>query len=68
MKIVTDQRIDLDISTLPLDISEEIRPILEEAVMVAAKTVTRKAIEGLAAKSDSEISIAATDVAQELLT
>lgn len=68
LRIITDQRIDLDLSTLPLDISEEIRPLLEEAVMVAARTVTRKALESLAAKTDSETSIAATDVAQELLT
>ena len=67
LRVVTDQRIDLDISTLPLDISEEIRPLLEEAVIVAAKTVTRQALESLAAKSGSEISIAATDAAQELL-
>lgn len=67
LKLITDQRIDLDLSTLPLDISEEIRPVLEEAAMLVAKTVTRKALESLAAKSDSELSIAATDVAQELI-
>jgi len=66
LKLITDQHIDIDLSTLPLDISAEIRPILEEAVIVAAKTVTRKALESLAAKSESEISIAATDTAQEL--
>jgi len=66
VKLVTDQRIDLDISTLPLDIADEIRPLLEEAVLVAAKTVTRKALESLAAKSEPEAAIAATDVAQEL--
>ena len=67
LKLITDQRIDLDLSTLPLDIESEIRPLLEEAVMVAAKTVTRKALESLAAKSDSEVSIAVTDTAQELI-
>jgi len=67
LKLITDQRIDLDLSTLPSDISAEIRPILEEAVVVAAKTVTRKALESLAAKSGSEVSIAATDTAQELV-
>lgn len=67
LRVVTDQRIDLDLSTLPSDIEAEVRPILEEAVMVMAKTITRKAFESLAAKGDSEISIAASDTAQELV-
>lgn len=66
LKLITDQRINLNLSTLPSDISGEILPILEDAVTVAAKTVTRKALESLAAKSESEVSIAASDVAQEL--
>lgn len=67
LKLITDQTIDIDLSTLPSDISNEIRPVLEEAVMLAAKTVTRKALENLATKGDSELSIAANDVAQELV-
>lgn len=67
LKLITDQRIDLDLSTLPSDISEEVRPKLEEAALIVAKTVTRKALESLAAKSESEISIAAIDTAQELI-
>ncbi len=67
VRLVTDQRIDMDLSTLPSDITDEIRPILEEAVLVAAKTVARKAMESLAAKGGSELSIAATDTAQELV-
>ncbi len=67
MKLVTDQRIDLDLSALPADITEAILPLLQEAVTIAAKTVTRKAMESLASKGDSELSIAATDTAQELI-
>lgn len=66
LRLVTDQKIDIDISTLPTDITEEILPLLEEAGSLAAKTVVRKALESLASKSDSEVAIAATDVAQEL--
>jgi len=66
LRVVTDQRIDLDLSTLPSDVSDEVKPLLEEAAVAIAKTITRKALESLAAKSDSEVSIAATDTAQEL--
>jgi hypothetical protein len=66
LTLVTDQRIDLDLPALPSDISTEVRPILEEAATMIAKTVTRKALESLAAKSGSEVAIAATDTAQEL--
>ncbi len=66
IKLISDQRIELDLSTLPADVVDEVRPILEEASLIIARTVTRKAMESLAAKGDSEVSIAATDVAQEL--
>lgn len=66
LKLITDQRIDLDLSTLPSDISDEIRPLLEAAATLAAKTVSRKVMESLASKGDSELSIAATSVAREL--
>lgn len=67
VRLVTDQHIDIDLSALPSDITAEIKPILEEAVLVAARTVARKAMESLAAKGGSELSIAATDTAQELV-
>jgi len=66
LKLITDQRIDLDLSTLPSDISAEIRPLLEEAVIVAAKTVARKTLESLASKSEAEFAVVATNVAREL--
>lgn len=67
VKLITDQHIDMDLSTLPSDITAEIKPILEEAALVAAKTVARKVMESLAAKGGSELSIAATSTAQELV-
>jgi len=68
LRIVSDQRVELDLSTLPSDVTDEVRPILEEAGLVIAKSVTRKALESLAAKSDdTEVSIAASNVAQELV-
>lgn len=68
IRLVSDQRIELDLSTLPADVVNEVRPILEEAGLAIAKTVTRKALESLAAKSDdTELSVAATDVAQGLV-
>lgn len=66
LRIISDQRVEIDLSTLPSDVINEVRPALEEAGLIIAKTVTRKALESLAAKSDSELSIAAIDVAQEL--
>ncbi len=66
IRLVSDQRVELDLSTLPSDVVDEVRPVLEEAGLTIAKTVTRKALESLAAKSDSEVSIAATSVSQEL--
>ena len=65
--LVSDQRVVLDLSTLPAEVVEEVHPLLEEASIVIAKTVARKAMESLAAKSDSEVSIAASDTAQELI-
>jgi TP901 family phage tail tape measure protein len=67
VKIVSDQRIEMDLSTLPADVSDEIRPLLEEASKIAATTIVRKAFENMASKSDSEVSIAATNTAQELV-
>ncbi|KKN58697.1 hypothetical protein LCGC14_0549330 [marine sediment metagenome] len=67
IKLVSDQRVELDLSTLPADVTDEVRPLLEEAGLLIAKTVARKAMESLANKTDdSELAIAATDVAQEL--
>ena len=66
IRLVSDQRIELDLSTLPADVVNDVLPILEQAGRTIARTVTRKALESLAAKSDSEVSIAANDTAQEL--
>jgi len=66
LRIVSDQRVVLDLSTLPDDIVNEVKPLFEEAGIVIAKTVTRQAMESLAAKTDSEVSISAGSVAQEL--
>ena len=66
IRLVSDQRVELDLSTLPAEIINEVRPVLEEAGLIIARTVARKAMESLAEKSDSEGRIAATDVAQEL--
>ncbi|KKN98912.1 hypothetical protein LCGC14_0141570 [marine sediment metagenome] len=68
IKLVSDQRVEIDLSTLPSDVVNEVRPIFEEAALKTASIVTRKALESLAANSqDSEISIAATNTAQELV-
>jgi hypothetical protein len=67
IRVVSDQRVEIDLSTLPSDVVNEVRPILEEAALKTASVVTRKALESLAANSqDSEISIAATNTAQEI--
>ncbi len=68
LQLTADQNITFDLTGISDDIKDQITPLLQEAAQKIATIITKDALESLAAKTDTETSIAIQSTVRELNT